>query len=203
MLIALGVIAVAITIVYLVFGSFEDTMFSVLEGFKSNPVQYSIWSLSILASDIVLPVPSSIIMYLNGVVLGVVSGAGISFVSLMITAVIGYMLGAFIPTQLRNLPDERVNQLLARYGAPIIIITRGIPILSESICIVCGYNRLPFKWYLLLNAAGYLPMCIIYAYFGFLGKNQSAFVPGLVGVLFISGLFWIFSRQLTAKFQKT
>ena len=194
-------IATVIALVYLIFGSFEQTFFSALDELKSNQVQYSLFSFLILSSDFILPVPSSIVMYLNGVVLGIIPGAILSFISLMITAIAGYYTGALIPLRDEN-KSEKTNAMFIRYGPSIIIITRGIPILSESICIVCGLNRMPLKWYLMLNAVGYFPLCILYAYFGYIGKEENTFFPAILSAILITVLFWLLGQQLTARIQK-
>ena len=47
-----------------------------------------------------------------------------------------------------------------------MILSRGIPILSESICFTAGYNKMNFKVYTFLNIVGAIPISLVYGYFG-------------------------------------
>ncbi len=58
--------AILIVVVFLLFGSFEQSTTQALEKLKSDPFQFTLYSFPSLVSDIVLPIPSSIVMYLNG-----------------------------------------------------------------------------------------------------------------------------------------
>ncbi len=195
-LLPFAIIMVAIIVIFLVSGSFETDTHSLLSGLEAKPVTFSIYSFLILTSDIVLPVPSSIVMYLNGFVLGIFAGSLLSFASLMASAVIGYFLGKIALRFRKKEPEEKANLLLSRIGSIAVIITRGIPVLSESVCIVCGYNRMPFKKYFLFIIIGTIPLCILYAYFGYTGKNENNFLPAFFCSLLVSAGFWFFGKKL-------
>ena len=80
-----------------------------------------------------------------------------------------------------------------------ILITRGIPVLSESICVVCGYNKMPLKQYVLMNIIGYLPLCILYATFGHAGYNGQHFLLSFGLSLLVSAAFWYFGKNYFLK----
>ena len=193
LIISLVVTIVLIIVVFLAFGEFEAQTTRWLEGVMKNKGQYSLYSFLILSSDVVLPIPSSVVMVLNGFVLGPVLGSLLSLISLMLTAIIGYYIGkggrSWGSTQ------ESV-QLIGRYGVYAVLLTRGIPILSESICLVCGLNQMDFQKYLWVNLIGYLPLCILYALLGHLGKAGDAFITVVLLSVAVTILFWIFGRKL-------
>lgn len=193
------IVAVIINGSFLLFQNFEAYFITLLNNISNHPGKYSCVSFLALVSDIVLPVPSSIIMYMNGYVLGVAYGSLTSLLSLMASSLAGYYIGKIASISIGNKKDEHANRILARYGMSAILITRGIPVLSESICIVCGYNRMLLKKYLLLNLAGYAPLSLIYAFCGSLGYDHSTFLLSFSCSLIVSAAFWYIGRMISKK----
>lgn len=193
---------VSLVLVIVVFITYENlegkftTALNQVEEFKN---QFALISFLILAADIVLPVPSSVVMYMNGYVLGIIGGSLVSLVALVVGSTLGYYLGKFTAMGVKAKKDERAHLFLLKYGAFAILITRGIPILAESICLVCGYNKMPFKQYILLNTIGYIPLCLLYALFGQSGYNQNNFMFSFIASLFVSAAFWFFGKTYLPK----
>lgn len=197
-LVPLLVSILLISILFVALENLEVYFEELLEAAQTNAGKYSGLSFIVLSSDIILPVPSSIVMYSNGLVLGLLKGAGLSLISVIISSVIGYYLGRL--SAFRSKADERARTIMQKYGAVGIVITRGIPILSESIVFTAGYNKLNFRLFLLLSMIGYLPVCFIYAYFGNLAQNANLFLRSFFASLMVSLLLWLFGRKLIAQF---
>ena len=193
------IVAAFIITAFLVFENLEGFFSNLLLQFNTNSTTYALISFLVLTSDIVLPVPSSIVMYSNGYVLGIINGTIISIISLSCSCVIGYYLGKLTSLGLKKADDEKANEIISNYGTLSILITRGIPILSESVSIICGYNKMPFRNYFLLNVIGYLPLCLLYAYCGSIGYNESMFLISFICSLIISALFWLFGKFYLSK----
>ena len=170
---------------------FTDTLNHIVQ----NKSLYSLFSFLILASDIILPVPSSVVMFLNGFVLGKFLGSLLSLISLLIGAAVGYCLGMFTSYGFRTKRDNKASFLLEKYGSLAILLTRGIPIISESVCIVYGYNKMPFKHYMMYNLLGYIPVCVLYAVCGSFGYDKNVFLISFLCSLFISFAFWILGKK--------
>jgi uncharacterized membrane protein YdjX (TVP38/TMEM64 family) len=163
----------------------------------NNQETFAVASFTALTSDIVLPVPSSIVMYLNGAVLGLLPGALLSIASVMISSVIGYIIGLVSEKIMNKNGTHRTsNELLEKTGPLAIILTRGIPILSESIIIVAGYNRVSFGKFLLWNTIGYVPVCFTYSYLGSISSSQNAFLISFGVSIAISFAFWMIGRRV-------
>jgi uncharacterized membrane protein YdjX (TVP38/TMEM64 family) len=195
-LIPFGIAVLVIILTFLCFAELETFFQTQLTLFSINPLKYAAISFFILASDIVLPVPSSVVMFLNGYVLGVIPGSLVSLASLMFSAFIGYFLGRYTALGFKVHNEEKSGFILSKYGAMAILITRGIPILSESICIVCGFNNMPLRTYLLLNLIGYIPLCILYAFFGHFGYEQNLFLYSFAAALLIAVGFWFLGKSV-------
>lgn len=200
-LIPLAVTSIFITAFYLLFENAEPFWGDLLNQVKDNPFKYASLSFIILVSDIVLPVPSSIIMYSNGAVLGLLNGALLSLISVILSSVIGYFIGRGSSAILKSEVDISVSQILEKYGYAAILMTRGIPIISESVCIVCGFNKYNFLVYLVLNVIGYIPVCLIYAYFGSIAVNQDLFLISFICSLFITFILWFLGRGKLKKYK--
>lgn len=185
-----------ISLFYGLFGGLEIYFADLLRQTKDHPALFALISFFALSADIVLPVPSSIVMFLNGLVLGIVKGAALALLAVLVSALLGYYLGRLASRSLQQAPDEKALSILHRYGSLGIIITRGIPILSESVCFTAGYLGMNFRLYALLNFIGYLPICFIYAYFGSMGQNQHLFFISFGVSIFVSLLLWVFGRKL-------
>lgn len=200
-LIPLAVTSIFITALYLLFENVEPFWGDLLNQVKDNPFNYASLSFIILVSDIVLPVPSSIIMYSNGAVLGMFNGALLSLISVILSSVIGYFIGRGSSAILKSEVDISVSRIMEKYGYAAILITRGIPIISESVCIVCGFNRYNFMAYLALNVIGYIPVCLIYAYFGNIAVNRDLFFISFICSLFITFVLWLLGKGNLKKYK--
>lgn len=187
-----------ISLVFVCFENVESYFEYMLSDSKADKAKYASISFLVLSSDILLPVPSSIVMYLNGVVLGIYYGFLLSFLCALISASIGYLLGKYSHFGSKKESLE-ANKLIQRYGNVAIILSRGIPILSESISYTAGFNNVNFKNYLVLNCIGYFPICLIYSFFGNLGQNQNMFLLSFVLSLIFSVMIWFFGKSLILK----
>jgi uncharacterized membrane protein YdjX (TVP38/TMEM64 family) len=202
-LIPLLVSIVLVSVVFVFFENLEVYFQGLLDRAQHNPNEYSTISFFVLSSDIVLPVPSSIVMYTNGLTLGLLKGTLLSFVSVFVSSTIGYYLGRFSAMGLKKGQNEKANAIMQKYGSLGIIITRGIPILSESICFTAGYNKLNFRFFTALNLIGYLPVCLIYAYFGSVAQNANLFLISFFTSLLVSLALWVFGKKLIAHYFET
>ncbi|MBS1609278.1 MAG: VTT domain-containing protein [Bacteroidetes bacterium] len=89
----------------------------------------------LLASDILLPVPSSIVSTGAGFLLGFFYGTIISFTGMLLGCLIGYALGKSSGKAMRWLDEEtkvRMGRFFQRSGKWAIIIARPIPVLAEA-----------------------------------------------------------------------
>jgi len=146
----------------------------------------------LLAGDLVLPVPSSVLMTLAGYLLGLLPGALAAFAGAWCSALIGFGLcRRYGQRAFTRLVGEREAQrfatLLETYGAWAILLSRAVPLLTETTSCLAGLSPMPFSRFAALSAAGTLPICLVYAWAGAAGATHGigwallvAFVvPGL------------------------
>jgi uncharacterized membrane protein YdjX (TVP38/TMEM64 family) len=125
----------------------------------------------LLAGDLVLPAPSSILMTLSGAFLGIAAGTAVSFAGAMVSALAGFGLcRRFGHAAFRRLAGDRDADRIARFlrdhGVWGILLSRSVPMLTELVSCVAGLSDLPFRTFAALAAAGTLPVCAVYAWAG-------------------------------------
>ncbi len=152
----------------------------------------------LLVTDVVLPVPSSLVMVAHGALFGVVVGTLLSLVGSVGAALVGFAVGRRGGPLLSRLVSaeerERADRLLTRWGALAIVVTRPVPLLAETVVILAGTSPLGWGRAALAALAGSLPAALLYALTGALAASfqSSALVFGLV--LLVAGLFWLIGR---------
>ncbi|MBM3812458.1 MAG: VTT domain-containing protein [Acidimicrobiia bacterium] len=125
-------------------------------------------SFLLLAADVVLPVPSSLLMVANGALLGASAGAAVSLAANLVSSALGFWIGRRASAWLapRSLPLTQAQDWLNRWGVLAIAASRPVPLLAESVSIVAGSTPLSWQTLLLASLAGSAPASVVYAYAG-------------------------------------
>jgi len=111
---------------------------------------------SLLGSDILLPVPSSIASTACGMLLGIIMGSLVSLAGMIVSCVIGYYLAAKLgqPFVTKMVGDQSMNhftELQQKYGNWVVVITRPVPVLAEIAVLAAGLGRIPFRHFFILS----------------------------------------------------
>lgn len=146
----------------------------------------------LLALDVFLPVPSSIVSTAAGVLLGAWRGATVVWAGMMVACLLGYALGARASGLARRFVGEagleRAGVLVRRYGTWTIVLCRPVPVLAEASVIFAGLVRAPFRRFLALTALSNLGIAVGYAAFGAFSMRVDSFLLAFVGALIIPGV---------------
>ena len=124
-----------------------------------------------LLGDLVLPVPSSVVMTLSGYLLGFFTGAAVAFAGSMASALLGFGLcrifGRRAFVRLAGSGDtSRVERFMSRYGEWGIVLSRSVPMLTEVVSCLSGLSGMTFWRFVILSITGSLPICLVYAWAG-------------------------------------
>ena len=157
-------------------------------------------SIGLLVGDVLLPIPASLVMVANGAVFGIGTGTLVSLVGSTGASWLGFFLGrrggSLLDRLVPKQEQARVNALLARWGTLAVVVTRPLPLLSETTAIIAGTS--PMSWSSMMTAslAGALPASLLYALTGATSArlDNSFLVFGLV--LAIAGCFWIIGKRM-------
>ena len=159
----------------------------------------AVTGVALLVADVVLPVPASIVMVANGTMFGFLVGAFLSIVGRSGAFLFGYWLGArALPLARRYIPESDMasaRALLDRSSTFAILLTRPVPILSETMAIVAGVSSLPLLRSLLLAIVGSLPEALLFAAAGAYAARFDTTVLVFAALLLISAAFWVRSRR--------
>lgn len=152
--------------------------------------------LALLAGDVFLPVPASLIMIAFGSLFGLAGGAALSLVGGVLAAVLGYYLGRLGKARFAKWFGQAAldegGKLFEKHGLWAVIVSRPIPLISETIAVVAGSADYNFRRMLLGSFLGTLPAAIIYAWAGATLRSDSLGMwPFLIVFALASALFLI------------
>lgn len=154
----------------------------------------------LLALDVFLPVPSSIVSTAAGVVMGLAAGATVVWIGMMIGCLVGYAVGRQSAPLARRLVGEdglaRAAHLVDRYGVWAVVLCRPIPVLAEATVVFAGLVRAPLRRFLWLTAGSNLGIAVGYAAVGSYSMRLDSFLMAFVGAIVVPGLALIVARWL-------
>ena len=159
----------------------------------------------LLALDIFIPVPSSIIMILSGAAFGVVWGSLLAFAGSIGGEWLGFELARKYGTSVsqRFIGDaserRRLNDILMTHGAVAIVVTRALPVVMETMSIVAGLSRMRRSTFLIASAIGTAPIVVVYAYAGAKSRETGSLVPAIVMLIAVAAGGWIWYRASLAR----
>jgi uncharacterized membrane protein YdjX (TVP38/TMEM64 family) len=154
----------------------------------------------LLVADVVLPVPSSLVMIAHGALFGVAGGTLLSLAGALGAGLLGFGIGRRGgPLFARLVPDierRRADALLREWGDLAIVVTRPVPILAETVAVLAGASPLGWGRMAAATVAGSLPAALIYALTGATAAKLDNVALVFSLVLVVAGLFWTAGRRL-------
>ena len=200
------VLLAAILIPFVLFEDrFNALAGGVLAG-RSSPWSVGATVALLLAADVLLPIPSSVVSAGSGVALGFARGTLAVWIGMTLACVIGYAFGARASRAAAAFVGEpgmaRARDLWQRFGDLAVVLCRPVPVLAEASVIFAGIIHRPFAPFILLSAVSNLGVALGYAAVGAYALGINSFVLAFAGSLVIPGLLMLASRRwLLAKRQ--
>jgi uncharacterized membrane protein YdjX (TVP38/TMEM64 family) len=156
--------------------------------------------LALLALDVFLPVPSSLVATAAGVLLGFVGGAAVVWLGMTAGCVLAYVLGRRASAGAAWIVGgeslTRAEELVRRYGDLALVVCRPVPVLAEASVVFAGVARAPMTRVVLLTALANLGIACGYAAFGAFSMRIDSFVAAFIGALALPALALGLSRLL-------
>ena len=154
---------------------------------------------ALLASDVFLPVPSSLVMVLSGAGFGVVKGALLALVGSVLGEWLGFELvrryGRGMAARIVGNQDlDAFNRFFDRHGMLAVIVTRPLPVVMETMSVVAGLSGMGRTAFLMASIVGTAPIVVIYAYAGAVSREAGSLVPAAVILIALTGLAWLAYR---------
>lgn len=128
----------------------------------------------LLVSDLLLPIPGTVVMSALGFVYGTIAGGLIACAGSFVSGSLGYLLcrclGRTAALRLLGPKDlERGERLFANAGGWIVVLSRWLPILPEVVACMAGLTRMPGRTFFFAVACGSLPLGFAFAAVGHSG----------------------------------
>lgn len=165
----------------------------------AHPLAASIGVLLLIA-DVVLPVPSSLVMAAHGALFGIAGGTLLSMIGSVASAMTAFAIGRAGNGLIRRFVSEeehrRAGAMLERWGVVAIAASRPVPILAETVAILAGSSPVRWPQLVLAAAAGSLVPSLVYAWAG--AQAQGFGMQSLVfgGVIVVTGLLLLAGKRL-------
>lgn len=185
------IIALAVPIIpFAIIGEMPgETWLSVSD---DNALLFAVTGSGILALDIVLPFPSSIVGTLLSARLGFLPGFFAILVGLTTGHSIGYFLGRLALKPIHaELPE--VPTLL------VVFLSRPVPVLAEAMAIASGAAAMPFTHFLGVVSAGNAVYAAVLATNGAAMLPEALLGPGLLIPMILPVLAWAIWRWLSKR----
>lgn len=158
----------------------------------------------LLLVDVLLPVPSSLVMTAQGALFGIALGTILSMVGSVGAALVGFAIGRkgsrLINRFVSEQEQEASNRLLERWGPLALIVTRPVPILAETTAIMAGASTLSWGKATLGIVVGAFPAALIYAIAGAYATSVASGVLVFVLVIVLAGGFWLIGWFVEQRF---
>lgn len=181
------IVILAIPIVpFLLFGERVDRW---LVQWKTDPPPaptVAVVVVGLLATDVFLPIPSSVVATLAGYQLGTVAGTAAAWCGMTLGAVIGFGLARwlgprFVAWNTRPADLEKTRRLTDRFGPLILVLGRGVPVLAEASVLLLGMHGLSWQRFLLPTALANFGLALAYGVFGEVAEKHGL-LPLALGV---------------------
>jgi uncharacterized membrane protein YdjX (TVP38/TMEM64 family) len=164
-----------------------------------SPAVLAFLEVGVLAADILLPVPSSVVATLGGAALGILPGTVCAWAGMTLGAAAGWALGrlggravaAIDPADRRRLDRER-----HRLGPFLIVLSRPLPLVAEAVALLAGGTRMPAGEFLRAAASGNLAVAFAWSLAGGAGVHGDVLPAVLVAALVIPvAAAWLVVRR--------
>lgn len=205
----ISIILAIILVPFLLFGAQIETW---LDNFlKSASEQRAVVALvltSMLAFDILLPIPSSVVSTSAGYFLGFVGGTWASLLGMTISNIIGFWLGSKFghPMATRFVGDDelkRLKEMSKRFGNWAIVISRPVPVLAEASVFFAGTSHLAFHRFFLISTLSNLGISAVYAAVGAFSSTVNSFLLAFLGSMLLPAIAMSLTKKKNNTSRKT
>ncbi len=169
---------------------------------QTSATQRGLVVVGLLTADVLLPIPSSLVMIGAAIILPPVAAILSCFAGLMLGCGLGYGLGRWLgePLLARMAGSERraaLSAWFARHGVAIVAVCRPIPMLAELSIVMAGTARAPLLRFLFTCAAANAAVAAVYVALGSKVSDTWTFLAAFAASCLVPALVWLLLRGLT------
>jgi uncharacterized membrane protein YdjX (TVP38/TMEM64 family) len=176
-----------------------------LDGARAWIERFGAWAwaagIALLVADVVLPIPSTIVMSALGWTYGWWLGGCVSSAGSMLAGIVAYAASrtAGRPVARWISGDEGLRdaeRIFARRGGWIVAGSRWMPVLPETVACLAGLARMPWRRFLVALSCGSVPLGFAFAAIGSLGHQSPVAALALSALVPLA--LWSLARRLSA-----
>lgn len=148
--------------------------------------------IGLIVSDVVAPLPATAVMAALGVIYGPLIGGLLASLGGILAGSIAYwicrLFGRGLAERLAG-PEgiAAARTMFQKWGFGLIVISRWLPILPETVAFAAGLTRVPFGRFLAALACGAVPIGFLFAGLGHLGREAPLLVIVACALLPLAG----------------
>jgi uncharacterized membrane protein YdjX (TVP38/TMEM64 family) len=185
---------------FLLFGTRLDRLVADWLDPRPAPAVLALLEVGVLAADILLPVPSSMVATLGGAELGIALGTLCAFLGMTAGSLAGWWLGSTAGARALARIDaadrEALERRQQRLGPVLVVLTRPLPLVAEAAALVAGGTGMTLRDFLPAAASGNLAIALVWSAAGALGRSADSLPLALVWSLVIPvALAWLAVRR--------
>jgi uncharacterized membrane protein YdjX (TVP38/TMEM64 family) len=157
------------------------------------PLISALLGAGLLAADVFLPIPSSLVATALGALLGAPLGTLVGTIGLTAGCVLGYATGAlartaFVEQLIASRDLHAVSHWLARYGVTALVLCRAVPVLAEASVIAAGAMRMRPSSVFAATTLANLGISAVYAGLGSLSTDAISFLLAFAASIILPGV---------------
>jgi len=153
----------------------------------------------LLGSDILFPIPSSIVSTGCGLLLGFTMGTLTSLAGMTVSCLLGFWLGASGGRPVANILVggeglARFQDMSRKYGLWAIVIARPVPVLAEVSVLFAGMGGISFTRFMLISTLSNLGVSMVYAAIGAYSASINSFLMAFLAGISVPGIAMLLLR---------
>lgn len=153
----------------------------------------------LLIADVLLPIPSSLLMVANGALLGTGPGALATIASTLLGGMLAFWLGRrgapWLMARISDRERAQADRFFERWGPMAVLVSRPVPIIAETIGILAGTTAMGWPRFLVSVFLGNLPPAILYAFAGSSAMKASYTVAIFLILVGLAAGWWLLGRR--------
>ena len=177
-----------------------------LEGARDWMLGLGVWAwaggIALLVSDIVLPVPSTVVMSAIGWVYGWLIGGIVCALGSMLSGLVAYAacrwLGRGAAAWIAGEKGlQKAEALFEHHGGWLVAVSRWTPVLPEAVACLAGIARMRWQVFLPALACGSIPLGFAFAAIGHLGQSEPGWAIALSAITPV--VLWLLASRLVPR----
>jgi uncharacterized membrane protein YdjX (TVP38/TMEM64 family) len=146
-----------------------------------------------LVIDLVLPMPSTVLMTFSGAFYGIFIGALINITGSLLASLAGFAVTRKLGKTrlfLDKTEKRSMDEWFIKWGEGMLILSKMIPVMSETMACFAGLTGISWRKFVILSLLGIIPVSVYYAYFGSTSQSFSEWLLPLFFGIAIPIIIW-------------